>query len=103
MSSYSRLIKTLGAPRVKLKEVLKNYSSLKIGGPADLFFKAQNINDLILAVESAKKNNTDYFILGGGTNILFSDAGFRGLIIKNETGNTICTVNCFSNGFIFTE
>src|SRR3989344_6832410 len=87
MSSYSRLIKTLGAPRVKLKEVLKNYSSLRIGGPADLFYKAQNIPELITAVESAQKNKIDYFILGGGTNILFSDAGFRGLIIKNESGN----------------
>jgi len=87
MHKYKKLIRSLGENRVKTNEVLKNYSSLKIGGPADLFFKALTIQDLILAVKSAHKYDVDYFILGGGTNILFSDDGFRGLIIKNESGN----------------
>lgn len=86
-SAYRDLINTLGESRVEVNKPLKIYTSLKIGGPADLFFKAQNTKELVLALKSAKKNKVPVFLLGGGTNILVSDKGYRGLVIKNETGN----------------
>ncbi len=61
---------------------LSRYSNYKIGGPARYFFESDKADDLIAAVGKARRMKTSVFILGGGTNILFSDDGFPGLIIK---------------------
>ena len=63
---------------------LKNFSNYKIGGGADYFFSAQNVEELSGAVAVAKKNNLSIFILGGGTNLLINDSGFRGLVLKPD-------------------
>jgi len=63
---------------------LKNYSTSRIGGGAKYFEIAQNANDLIRFAKVAIAQNLPYFILGSGSNILFGDHGFPGLIIKNE-------------------
>ncbi|MFH1226202.1 MAG: UDP-N-acetylmuramate dehydrogenase [bacterium] len=65
-------------------EPLANHTNFKIGGPARYFFVAQNDEDLIKAVKAAKDLNLAYFILGGGSNILVSDKGFDGLVIKMQ-------------------
>ncbi len=67
--------------------ILAPYTTYKIGGPADYFFIATNKKDLINVVKEARKNKLNYFILGTGANILVSDKGFRGLVIKNEARN----------------
>lgn len=84
---YNSLIQILGESRVKKNENLKNYTSLKIGGNSDLFFKATTQKDFILALTTAKQFKIPCFVLGGGTNILFSDEGFNGLVVKNETSS----------------
>jgi len=61
---------------------LKNYTTFKIGGPAKYFYIAKTEKDLILAIKMAKKKRLPFFILGGGSNLLFSDEGFDGLVIK---------------------
>jgi len=61
---------------------LSCYSSYKIGGPARYFFEAKNIEEIIKAMDKAHRLRLPIFILGGGTNILFSDEGFNGLILK---------------------
>jgi len=62
--------------------LLSKYSNYKIGGPARYFFEAKNIEEVIKAIEQAHRIKTSVFTLGAGTNILFSDEGFNGLIIK---------------------
>lgn len=69
--------------------VLAPYTTYKIGGSADYFVVVESKDELVDAVIEARKNNIPYFILGTGANILIGDKGFRGLIIKNETKNTI--------------
>lgn len=64
--------------------LLAPYTTFHIGGPADYFTVVHDLSELKEAVEWAKKNNTEYFLLGSGANILVSDKGFRGLVIKNE-------------------
>jgi len=61
---------------------LKKYTTFKIGGPAKYFFVAKNKKDLIKAIKVAKKLKLPFFILGGGSNLLVSDKGFNGLVIK---------------------
>lgn len=69
-------------PGLQEKVLLKNYTTFKIGGPAKYFFIAKNKDDLIHAVKSARKLKIPVFVMGGGSNILFSDKGFNGLVIK---------------------
>src|SRR5690348_8366824 len=64
--------------------VLAPFTTFHIGGPADYFVIAKTLDDLKEAVTWAKKQHTAYFILGTGANILVSDKGYRGLVIKNE-------------------
>lgn len=64
--------------------LLKNYTTYKIGGPAKYFFIAKSKEDLLEAIKSARKLRLPVFILGGGSNILFSDKGFGGVVIKTN-------------------
>jgi UDP-N-acetylmuramate dehydrogenase len=67
---------------VKRNILLKDYTTYKIGGPAKYFFVAENKEGLIFALEFAKKNRLPVFILAGGSNLLVSDKGFKGLVIQ---------------------
>jgi UDP-N-acetylmuramate dehydrogenase len=68
---------------VRLDEPLAPYTTLRVGGPADLFFLARNADDLASVVAAAQRTAIPYFLLGGGSNICVSDKGFRGLVILN--------------------
>ncbi|MEA3272947.1 MAG: UDP-N-acetylmuramate dehydrogenase [Patescibacteria group bacterium] len=68
--------------KIKKNISLKNYTSFKIGGPAKYFFIARNKEDLIEAIKFAKKEGIPFFILGEGSNLLVSDKGFNGIVIK---------------------
>jgi UDP-N-acetylmuramate dehydrogenase len=63
---------------------LAQYTTFKIGGKADYFYRAKSIDGLVESIKSAKKENLPFFILGNGSNTLISDSGFRGLVIKME-------------------
>jgi len=69
-------------PKIKRNILLKNYTTFRIGGPAKYFFEAKNKEDLIKAIQVSKKIKLPFFILGGGSNLLVSDEGFEGLVIK---------------------
>lgn len=70
-----------------INEPLDKYCTLKVGGPADFFCKAKDIETLKTLIDFAKNAFLPYFILSGGTNVLFDDKGFRGLIIKMDLKN----------------
>ena len=61
---------------------LAPYTTFKIGGPAKYFYEAKSKEDLVKAIKAAKEADLPFFILGGGSNILISDKGFDGLVIK---------------------
>ncbi len=85
--------------------LLKNYTTFRIGGPAEFFFEAKTQEDLIGAVKWAmaeallhlsprsalprpvKENKLPFFILGGGSNLLVSDRGYKGLVINLQFSN----------------
>jgi len=69
-------------PGIKKNVLLKNYTTFKIGGRAKYFYIAKDKEDLIRAITLAKKMKLPFFILGGGSNLLISDRGFNGLVIK---------------------
>ena len=71
-------------PGIKKNILLKNYTTFRIGGKEKYFFVAKNKAELIKAISAAKKLKLPFFVLGGGSNILVSDKGFNGLVIKIE-------------------
>lgn len=72
-------------PRIREKEPLKNHCTFRVGGPADFFYELTNIEELPELITFSEENTIPYRLIGRGTNILFTDKGFRGLIIKNLT------------------
>jgi len=68
--------------KFKKNVLLKNYTTFQIGGPAKYFYITKNKTELIKAVKMAKKLKLPFFVLGGGSNLLISDKGFKGLVIK---------------------
>ncbi len=81
-SIYTDLQKTYGT-RVKRDEPLAMYTTLKVGGPADIFFAATDNDEIVDIVQRAAAAHVPYIVLGGGSNILVADAGIRGIVIKN--------------------
>ncbi|MCK9463246.1 MAG: UDP-N-acetylmuramate dehydrogenase [Proteobacteria bacterium] len=72
-------------------EVLENaalsaHTSFRIGGPAALLARATRIEELQAALETASRAGIPVLVLGGGTNLLVSDAGFDGLALRVEIG-----------------
>jgi len=67
---------------IKQNEPLANHCTYRIGGPARVLFSAADEREIIAGIEIAKENRFKMMILGGGSNVLFSDRGFDGLVLK---------------------
>ena len=63
---------------------LAGLTTMKVGGPADYFVTVTTTDQLLKLVRWARRVSLPYFILGGGSNILISDRGIRGLVIENR-------------------
>ncbi|SNS77168.1 UDP-N-acetylmuramate dehydrogenase [Granulicella rosea] len=68
---------------------LAPYTTLRIGGPARFFCHAATPEELLDAVAFARKRHVGIFVLGGGSNLLVSDAGFDGLVIHLQFNGPI--------------
>lgn len=75
-------IKDIVSPEnVRIDEPMKNHTTFKIGGPADVLVKVTDLNILKELVCYLREVSEDYFILGNGSNILVSDDGYRGVMV----------------------
>lgn len=63
---------------------LKDYSNYKIGGSARHFSNPKNTEEIEEVIKRARKEKLPIFILGGGTNLLIDDGGYKGLVIKPD-------------------
>lgn len=66
---------------------LKNLTTMKVGGPAKYFINVKNEKNLVKTIEWANKNEIKWYVVGEGSNLIPSDKGFNGLIIKNKIKN----------------
>ncbi len=71
---------------IKYDEPLKNHTSFRIGGPADVFCSPNNIEDLKKVLSISKEYNIPFRVIGNGTNLLILDSGIRGLVINLNKG-----------------
>ncbi len=82
MTDFSLIMRELlSADEWSQNEELSSHSSFKIGGKADLFAKPVSSEKLISLIRAAMAEHYPFVVVGGGSNILFSDKGFRGLVI----------------------
>lgn len=81
-STLDRLRRALGDGLVT-DEPMRHHTTFRIGGPADFYFAAQNPDQMVAALKVAHECEVPVFLLGGGSNLLVSDEGFRGMVIRN--------------------
>ena len=82
---YSKMLEFLSKEQIYLNEPMSKHTSFKIGGPADIFVKPKNIEELKNIINIAKENNIKTTIIGNGSNLLVKDR-------RNKR-------NCYKTGF----
>ncbi|MEP7310095.1 MAG: UDP-N-acetylmuramate dehydrogenase [Acidobacteriota bacterium] len=75
-----------GRDRVRRDVALGPFTSFRVGGPADWFIETRNADEVIAALGLARSAGIPITMLGGGSNMLVSDAGVRGLVIRMRGG-----------------
>ena len=106
MNLEERLRRALG-DGLRMAEPLRLHTTFRIGGPADFFYVARSPERLVAALRAGHELGLRVFLLGGGSNLLVSDAGLRGLVVRNaceevEFDGTVTHVGCGADflGFI---
>src|SRR5580765_202113 len=90
------------------EEPLRQHTTFRIGGPADWFVAAHTPEVLIAGLWAAHELGIPAHLIGGGSNLLVSDAGLRGLVVKNaidevEFDGTVAHVGCGADYLEFLE
>ncbi len=85
--------------KIKRNVLLAPYTTFRIGGPADFLVEASGENDLIWAINWAKEKDIPFIVLGGGSNVLISDKGVRGVVIINRVQDSGFKVQSYSPKF----
>ena len=70
--------------KVKENVSLAPYTSARIGGPADILITAESADELARTIKLLRKEEIEYLLLGGGSNVLVSDKGIRGVVVLNR-------------------
>lgn len=83
------LQEAVSAKNVMQDEPMARHTSFRVGGPADWLVRVSNAEELLKAVQVAYRANLPYRIIGGGSNVLVSDAGVRGIVILNRATNYV--------------
>lgn len=77
-------LKELFGDKLEFDKSLGQFTSYKTGGPAACFVAVESVQEVSSAVKAAVSCSIPFFLLGGGTNLLISDSGYNGLVIKVE-------------------
>lgn len=83
-SIYKKLITIIEESKIKTNEDMSKHTSFKAGGKAKFYIKAKTVEDVINTVKISKENNIPIVVLGNGSNILFKDEEFNGVVLKIE-------------------
>ena len=72
----------LGEEGLKLQEPMKEHTTFRVGGPADLFIMPKDAEELKDAIEILRQYDTPVMVIGNGSNLLVRDKGIRGAVIQ---------------------
>jgi UDP-N-acetylmuramate dehydrogenase len=74
---------------VRLNEPMREHTSFRIGGTADMLVAPVDRQDLITLLQEVRRRSLRYVVIGGGTNVLVRDGGFRGVVISLDRLNAV--------------
>lgn len=77
-----QLKEILHSSNIKIDEPMKNHTTFKVGGNADILVTPDSYEQVRDVIKLCKENNINYFLIGKGSNILVRDGGIRGVVIK---------------------
>ena len=105
--AHSHLRRVLG-DALLTGEPLRQHTTFRIGGPAEYFVAARTPETLVEALRAAHALGMPVHLIGGGSNLLVSDAGLRGLVVRNacesvEFDGTVAHVGCGADYLEFIE
>ena len=86
MEIYQQLLRELseieGTPEILRDESMSRHTTFRIGGPADVFVTPKDEKQTAEVLAAVRRSGLPFFILGNGSNLLVSDSGFRGVVIR---------------------
>ena len=87
MDVYDILRERLDAEQILLNEPMKNHTTFRVGGLADVFVMPKNTGEVLFVLQTCRGKKMPCFVLGNGSNLLVADEGIRGVVIslKNLT------------------
>src|SRR3989338_2381713 len=77
---------------VLYNEPMARHTSIRVGGPVDVFLRPETVNDLIWAGKTAREEEIPSLFLGAGSNTLVKDGGIRGFVIAPATALKGCRI-----------
>ena len=81
-SFYDKLTSVIAKERVYVDEPMSRYTTFRVGGPADFFVTPKAKEEVRDVIRICKEAGMPYYIIGNGSNLLVSDAGYRGVIVQ---------------------
>lgn len=84
-----RLESVIDKKNIKIDEYMKNHTSFKVGGVADILVVPGTVKEINNVIKLCMEDHVPYYIMGFGSNILVRDGGIRGVVIKLEKLNSI--------------
>ena len=83
---YQNIIRELeavpGGPEVLTDEPMSRHTTFRIGGNADVFVTPRNIMQTVEVLRIVQKSGFHFFVIGNGSNLLVSDSGYRGIVVR---------------------
>jgi UDP-N-acetylmuramate dehydrogenase len=98
-----RWLETRFKNSVRFEEPMSRHTSLRIGGPAEIFALPETVEDLHALINWSREKGLSYLVIGRGTNLLVKDAGIRGIVVKlTRCLNTIEETETNTDGVLVT-
>ena len=81
-SFYDKLNNVIGKDSILIDEPMSRHTTFRVGGPADFFVTPKAKEEVRDVIRICKEAGMPYYIIGNGSNLLVSDAGYRGVIVQ---------------------
>ena len=81
-SFYDKLTSVIAKERVYVDELMSRHTTFRVGGPTDFFVTPKTKEEVRDVIRICKEAGMPYYIIGNGSNLLVSDAGYRGVIVQ---------------------
>lgn len=83
----TNLKKIIPEENIKINEPMSKHTSFKTGGPAEIYITGKTIKQIQDVLKFSKQNNIKLYIIGNGSNLLISDEGIKGIVLKISLEN----------------